>query len=270
MPVVTLTTDWKNNDYYIGAIKGKIISRVPDVTILDINHAVKEHDIMHASFVVRNSYQHFPDGSIHLISIHRSGKTKDKNLFIKANNQYFVGSDTGIFSLLGFENIEFIYEINIENPTPSFPEFGLFSEVICRFLSKEQPDTFGDRIEKVKELISLRPTIEPYGMDGHIIYIDSYGNAITNISSKMFYSAVKESRFAIYLGSFHHKIEELSVEYSDVPNGELFALFNSIGLLEVGMNEGHATSLLSMNVGTNIRVKTIKERPKPSNTGTLF
>ena len=72
MAVITLTTDWRNHDYYVGAVKGKIVSRDPSTTIVDISHQVTSFNVMQAAFVLRNCYAEFPEHTVHIMGVNSS------------------------------------------------------------------------------------------------------------------------------------------------------------------------------------------------------
>ena len=115
MAVITLTSDWRNSDYYIGAVKGKIISKNQSVTIVDINHQVLPFNNMNASFVLRNCYREFPEGTVHIIAVNTILTAKRSLLVIEKNKQFFVCSDSGFPDLLFHEEEKEVYRVNNTN-----------------------------------------------------------------------------------------------------------------------------------------------------------
>ena len=101
----------------------------------------------------------------------------------------------------------------------------------------------------------IRATIDESVISGSIIYIDSYQNAITNISKELFDRVGRDRRFDILVQSNHNKVNSISNTYSDVEPGDLLALFNSAGLLEIAICTGYAAQLLNLNVGSSVRIK---------------
>ena len=90
---------------------------------------------------------------------------------------------------------------------------------------------------------------------GSVIYIDSYHNVITNISKELFEKERKESKFTIYVDSNHYTIDKINERYNETQIGELLALFNSSGLLEIAINKGQVSTLLNLKINSHIRIK---------------
>ena len=100
MSVITLTTEWQGYDYFNGVLKGKLISSCKGATIIDNASGIPSFNLQHAAFVVRNTFKHYPKGSIHIICVQSEYSEKQPHLLIEAQGHYFIGSDSGIFHLL--------------------------------------------------------------------------------------------------------------------------------------------------------------------------
>ena len=100
MPIITLTTDWNKDDYYVGAAKGAIYSNCIDATIVDITHQIKPFNIFQAAFILKNSYRFYPSGTVHIIGVKTEIYADQKYIAAEFEGQYFLGTDNGIFSLL--------------------------------------------------------------------------------------------------------------------------------------------------------------------------
>ncbi len=100
MPIITLTSDWGQRDYFLAAVKGKIMSLMPEVSIIDISHGISPFNLKQASFIIRNSYPHFPKGTVHMLSVLTEKTEKTPHLAVQYNGQFFIGADNGIFSLI--------------------------------------------------------------------------------------------------------------------------------------------------------------------------
>jgi S-adenosylmethionine hydrolase len=260
MSIITLTSDWITNDFYVGAVKGKILSLCKEANIIDISHNIQAFNTAQAAFVLRNAYPKFPAGTIHLIFINTEPSPSKPFLAVKANGHYFIGSDNGIFSLVSGERAEKIVKIPLENPK-SFSSFDVFCEAACSLANGTEIEKLGEIVSELNMRIPFRPTIENATLTGSIIYIDSYQNAITNISHELFEKVSQTRDFDIYVQSKHYKISAISEFYSEVPVGELVALFNSVGLLEIAINNGNAARLLNLDMNSTVRVE-FKDRKK--------
>jgi S-adenosyl-L-methionine hydrolase (adenosine-forming) len=254
MPIITLTSDWNTNDFYIGAIKGKILSQSFETNIVDISHNIQAFNTAHAAFVLRNAYPNFPPGTIHLIFINTEPSSQMPFLAVKANGHYFIGSDNGIFSLVCGEHPEKMVKLQVNN-AKSYSSFEVFCDAACKLASGKEIDELGEPVESLNIRMPLRPTIEDASLMGSVIYIDSFQNVITNISRELFEKVSQKRDFDIFVQSKHYKISTISEFYHEVQVGELLALFNSIGLLEIAINNGNAARLLNLDTNSTIRVE---------------
>ncbi len=254
MPIITLTSDWNPNDFYVGMIKGKILSTTPGAVIVDISHQIPFFNITQAAFVIRNSYFHFPAGSIHLICMNTEPEADQKILAIKYDGHYFIGTDNGIFGLLFKTEPEIITEIQAENPEYE-GIINTFVKTAGSLLAGADIANLGKPAERYQKQIPLRAVIEESVINGSVIYIDSYQNAFTNITRELFNRIGMGRHFEILLASNYYRIDKIHWRYSDVPAGEIVLLFNSLDLLEIAINKGHALALLNLSLGSVIRVK---------------
>ena len=255
MPIVTLTTDWINDDYYAGAIKGKLINECPALSIVDISHNIPPFNMARAAFVLKNSYHHFPEGSIHLICVNSEPSNEESLLAIKYNGHFFIGNDNGIFGLLFRENPESIAELNCPDKTGGFCSLNVFVNAASRLANGEDISELGKQRDSLQKSVPRRATIEKDTINGSVIYIDSYQNAITNITRELYERIGKGRKFEIALQSNHYKLNRINKTYSETSAGELLVLFNSLNLLEIAINRGNAAELLSLGTNSVIRIR---------------
>mgnify|MGYP006282631133 CR=1 FL=1 len=255
MPIITLTTDWNKQDFYSGALKGHILKQIEDVRIIDITHNIKPFNIPEAAFILRNSYHHFPEGSVHIIGVKSELTEKQSHLIIKKNHHYFIGADNGIFGLMFSDPPEQIIRIS-QKPNPAtFPELSVFSEMACEILKGTDIEKLGETVEDMFKRVPIRPTIDDSVIIGKVVYIDSFSNAITNITRDLFYRVADNRRFQIYVQSNTNRISRISKTYQENPEGELLAIFNSLNLLEISMNGGNAAEILSLDTDSTVRIR---------------
>jgi len=251
MSPVTLTTEWKPDDIYHGIIKGKLCSLCPGVTIIDNACNIPPFDILHASFVVRNTFMNYPKGSIHIICVH-SEATKDQNyLIVRAKEHLFIGTDNGIFSLI--LNGEPDEAIQIDRKDGS-DELDIFARAAADLLSGKKLKDIGKPVSEVLERIPLRATIEKETITGSIIFIDSYGNAISNITREVFMRVFEGKEYNILVQSNRNHTDQIVMKYSDVPVGDMLTRFNSLDLLEVAINGENISQLYGLEIGTVVRI----------------
>lgn len=262
MSIITLTTDLGLKDFYVPSIKGKIISSLNnDVTIVDISHEIPIFDITHAAFTVKNCYQDFPEGTIHIISVDSEVSAKTNALVAYVKGQYFITADNGIFSLLFEREPEDVYEIKVTQDSDllTFPTKNIFIKVACHLARGGTPEVIGSRTTEIKRYQNFRAATTSHAIRGQVLYRDSYGNVTTNISKRLFQEIGRGRPFIIRFKTY--EIKRISALYSSVPEGEKLALFNSTNHLEIAINRGvpggggSASQLLGLNVNEVVLIE---------------
>ncbi len=262
MTIVTLTTDWNTNDYYVGAIKGKILSQCSGVQVVDISHQVQAFNITQAAFVLRNCFFNFPAGSIHIIGVNTEGDEKIPFLLAEYKKHYFIGADNGVFGLMFNDAPDRIIQLKYPGEMKSFTSFSVFADTASRIANGEKAESLGKTVSEFQKWIPIRAAIDKSVITGTVIYIDSFRNAITNITRDLFDRVGSNRPFEIYVQSNHYKITRINTYYSETAAGEILALFNSVGLLEIAINQGNAADLLNLSTNSTIRVKFLESGKK--------
>lgn len=262
MPIVTLTTDWRQNDFYLGAVKGTILSLAPNASVVDLNHQIPPFNISMAAFVVKNAYKFFPKGSIHVIDVNSEPSGEEGFLALKADGHFFLCANNGILGLLFQDEPEttvHIQKFQTQDPSSSvlttFAGLSVLAPAAAHLASGEEIHLLGPETAELKKQIPLRPAIDDSVISGSIIYIDSYQNTITNITQDLFDRIGKGRSFEILVQSNYYKIRKLNTYYNETSPGELLALFNSLGLLEIAIYQGNAAELLNLGINSAVRVK---------------
>jgi S-adenosyl-L-methionine hydrolase (adenosine-forming) len=261
MAIITLTTDWNKGDYYIGALKGKILSKEPGITIVDITHQVQPFNIMQAAFILRNCWFEYPIGTIHIIAVNAALSKKRHLLVIEREGQYFIVADNGIAGLLFGEKPDNVYKVTDSNKGDNFLSFNSYVDTAVKLANNNDLKNIGKPVDDFVSQIPLRPVIDKNLINGSVIYIDSFSNAITNISLETFEKVGRGKSFEIFVQSNHYRLNRLNDTYSESASGELLALFNSIGLLEIAISNGNVAELLNLTTNSAIRIKFYDEKP---------
>jgi S-adenosyl-L-methionine hydrolase (adenosine-forming) len=261
MPVITLTTEWKPDDIYYGIIKGKLCSLCPGTIVIDNASSIPAFNISQASFIIRNTYNNYPKGTIHIICVHSEAHNDQDHLIVKARDHYFIGTDNGIFNLILNADPDEIVRIDHEGVSD---EIEIFSKAAAGLISGKKLSELGNPVKTVSERIPFRATIDKDVIIGSIIFIDSYGNAISNITREVFYRVFENKEYRILIQSNKNFTEQISLKYSDVPVGEMLARFNSLDLLEISINGADVSELLSVDVGSVVRIDLAHKTPSPN------
>ncbi|TRZ45146.1 SAM hydrolase/SAM-dependent halogenase family protein [Robertkochia solimangrovi] len=273
MAIITLTTDFGERDHFVGAIKGFIYSEINDAVIVDISHQVSPFNILEAAYILKNAYKSFPKGSIHIIGVDSELTPENRHIAVTIDGQHFIGADNGILSFLTQEiNPEKMVEINIHDRIESvFPVLDVFVKVAGHIARGGTLEVIGRTIDSIKTLKGLSPIINTAGnhITGNVIYIDNYGNVITNISRAIFEKQRKGREFELY--ARNHKFDVIHEKYSDAINftlekhkrnedGKKLAIFNSSNLIEIAIYRsnldtvGGASTLLGLNYRDTVTI----------------
>jgi S-adenosylmethionine hydrolase len=261
MPVITLTTEWKPDDIYYGIIKGKLSSMCPGTIIIDNAGNIPAFNISRASFIIRNTYNNYPKGSIHIICVHSEASKDQDHLIVRARDHFFIGTDNGIFNLILNSDPDEVVRID-HNGTSD--ELEVFAKAASDLVAGKKPSSLGKSVNTLSERIPLRATIDKDVIIGSIIFIDSYGNAISNITREVFYRVFENKTYRILIQSNKNYTNQISLKYSDVPVGEMLARFNQLDLLEISINGADVSELLSLSVGSVLRVDTANKTASPN------
>lgn len=255
MPIITLTTDWGLKDHYAAAVKAKLYSQLPDLKIVDISHQITPFGIEQAAFVFKNCYQNFPEGTIHILGVSTEESETSPHTVIFHNGHYFIGADSGIFSMIFDDQPEKIYELTIPQDSDSFT-FSTYNRFVnaALHLANEKPiEELGDLRDKINLKLQFKPAIDKDTIKGMVIYVDAYENLVTNITQELFKSVVKGRKYHVLLRG--EKINKIHQSYNDVPIGEIVVIFGSNGHLEVALNHGNASSLLGISLNDSIMIE---------------
>lgn len=253
MALITFTSDLGTRDYYVAALKGAIFTHCEKhVPITDVTHEVKAYDIKEAAFTVRNMYRYYPKGTIHLVHMN-STDNKGKLLVAVVDGHYFITFDNGLLSLLFEKTPHETYQVNDEiMEGASLLYEAAIGKIINLLLQEYKPADFAHLTTETVNFRYLQPVTTSGSIRGSVIYIDNYGNAVSNITRKMLTDHIGDRRYTIFVNVANTKV--LSDNYSDVEEGEMVCLFNSAGYLEVAINKGKADKLLNLKLDSAVLV----------------
>ena len=254
--MITLTSDWGTSDYYAAAVKGIILTRMPNATIVDITHEISPFNIAQAGFTLRNCYRNFPEGTIHIIAVETIESDVCPHVVVKAHGQYFISTDNGIFShILDGEYEEAVY-IDVEQDTDfyTFSSRDRFAKVAVMIAQGEPLSNIGARRERLKDGGRFCAIVKNNVIEGIVMHIDSYENLITNIPQQLFEEVGAGRKFVIKVKGDLYTIDEISESYDDVDPLDPVALFGSHGYLEIALNHAKMASLWGIELRSTIQV----------------
>ncbi|WP_370476464.1 SAM hydrolase/SAM-dependent halogenase family protein [Tamlana flava] len=267
MAIITLTTDFGEKDHFAGATKGAIYSELPEVKIVDISHSVSPFNIPEAAYIIQNAYKSFPKGTIHIIGIDSELNPENKHIALKLDDHYFICANNGIMSMICSEIApQKIVEINIHDKIQtSFPVLDVFVKVACHIARGGTLEVIGKNIEEIKPIKNIVPYVndDKTQIVGSVIYVDNYGNVVTNIK-RSFFEAIQKGR-SFEISARNYTFKKIHKKYSGIVNFEIpenkrhdegrkLAVFNSGDFLEIAVyksnseNVGSASTLLGLRL----------------------
>lgn len=273
MPIITLTTDFGEKDPFVGGVKGAIYSEMDDIRIVDISHGISPFHIMEAAYITQTAYRSFPEGSVHIIGVDSGLTPENEHLAVLLDGHYFICSNNGIISMLASEiRPEKMVQINIHDRVHSnFPVLDVFVKVACHLARGGTLEVIGKPISAIRQLTGIKPVVnsEANQIIGNVIYIDNYGNVVTNISRSLFDKVGKGRTYRVTARTL--ALTSIYDNYSDAINfklppekreedGKKLALWNSSSLLELAIYKsnpksvGSASSLFGLEYRDSVTV----------------
>src|SRR5688572_32842577 len=253
MAIVTLLTDAGESDHYVASIKAKIISLNPGIRIEDISHSIKQADIAHAAFVLRAVFRDFPKGTVHLVGVDSTGNRGDAFIAVQLEDHFFVGCDNGLFGLISEKPHQQLVELNaINTVSTTFPERDVFAPTAVKLASGVSITNLGIPMSTFKKMIDRQVKATKKQITGTVVRVDRMGNLITNITKDVFDVLSKDKVYTIQFGG--EKFRKIHVHYNQAEQGECFIVFNSLGLLEIGIYKGNASELLGLEYDSAVNI----------------
>ncbi len=273
MGVITLTSDYGLVDHRVAAVKGKILTLKEDAKIADISHQIQAYNLLQAAYVVKHAYPFFPKESVHIISVDSFFHKQRKCVLYKADGHYFIAADNGVLSLIFYDiKPESVYEITFNNrfdDIVNFTSTDIFVPVAVHLQNGGLPEVIGRKFKNPKQLSFPKAVFNESEkmMIGEIMYIDNFGNVVSNISKKFF------ENYGYGFDSFIVKFRNLALtkiynHYTDFVHdwndenefhGKSAAVFNEAGLLELTIYKGNANNgaknLFGLKVGESIYIE---------------
>lgn len=278
MHFITLTTDFGTKDHFVGSVKGAIYTELPDAKIVDISHEITPFNITETAYIIKNSYKSFPKGTVHIIGVDSELSEDNKHIAIALDDHFFICPDNGILSMIVSEiKPTKIVEINVHDRLESsFPVLDVFVQVACFIARGGDLTVIGKTTTNVKKLQEIKPYVNETEnqIKGGIVYIDNYGNLITNIHKSLFNKIKGDRNFVINARST--SLKKIYTKYNEVTinnknhtkqqyEGMKLAIFNTTGFLEIAVyrsdlnNVGGASTLLGLGYRDTITIDFIKK-----------
>ena len=257
--VITLMTDFGTSDHYVGVMKGVILNINPQVEIVDITHTIPPQDVHAAAFLIDSAYHYFPTGTIHVIVVDPGVGSERRAIACQTETAYFVCPDNGILTHI-LHDEEPIHTVGLENSAYFLPQVSntfhgrdIFAPVAAHLSRGIAIDILGDPVAQPVQFPIPKPQVMDKAVIGHVIWIDAFGNLVTNISHEILESLEGRDGVVIHVGSA--KIDRLNHSYTESAVGEALAIVGSFNRLEISVNQGNAAQALGLKRGDRITIR---------------
>lgn len=258
MNIVAVLTDFGEKDNYVGVMKGVILNINPKVKLVDITHQVNPGNYKEAGFLLYKTYNFFPKKTIFLVVVDPGVGSQRLALAVKTKNYYFVGPDNGALAVAAEnDGIQKIIELKnkkyfLKNISSTFHGRDIFAPVTA-FISKGvNMDNLGKPAKTMQKLTLPLPKIKNRVLTGEVIYIDHFGNLITNIKKEHLLDFLERREFTVYLN--RKKIFKLHNFYSQAKNREPFLIEGGFSLLEISLRNRSAKEYFKAKIGSKLTV----------------
>ncbi|MBS1794410.1 MAG: SAM-dependent chlorinase/fluorinase [Acidobacteria bacterium] len=253
---IALVTDFGTRDYFVGALKGVILSINRAARIVDVTHEIAPQDIRAAAFVLRACYRDFPAGTIFTAVVDPGVGSERRAILVETPDYYFIAPDNGLLSFVFDETPECrVFELTngkffAARVSATFHGRDVFAPVAAHLSNGVAPAEFGRAITDFVRFGETRPRpVSENEIEAEIVAADRFGNLVTNLKREDL-----PAKFRLRVGAA--TIERLQNYYAESAPGELFMIFGSAGFLEIVAFRASAKQLLQIDTGQKITVET--------------
>jgi len=263
MKILSLTTDFGDQDGYVGVMKGVISGILSDVQLIDITHKIRRQDVFHGALVLAANVFYFPEGTVHLVVVDPGVGTERRPIAARIGKHLFVAPDNGVLSVVLERAEEEGWDVSIvhlDNPeywlsaqSNVFHGRDIFAPVAAHLAAGVPLDKVGTAVTDPVSIPLPKPEKLEYGASGEVISIDYFGSLATNIPLSMFGDLGDLSDWKVEVGG--KTIDGLVKTFGDRDPGSLIALFGSTGYLGIAIVNGSAEEVLGFGVGEKVQIK---------------
>lgn len=245
-PIITFVSDFGASDWFVAAVKGQILTINPEATIIDVTHGIVPQDVRSAAFILRACHQDFPLGTVHLVVVDPGVGSTRKPIIVESDKYYFVGPDNGVFSYVLARDSHVFAITAARRVSATFHARDIFAPAAGSLSKGEEPRNLGHEIHDYVRFPF--PQVKSMGNEvhGEIVYIDQFGNLITNMPTSVDATALRIA----------NKMIRVKQCYVDGDEGELIAIRGSTGFFEIAVKNSSAQELLHVCTGTAVVART--------------
>ncbi|GIW45956.1 MAG: hypothetical protein KatS3mg077_3238 [Candidatus Binatia bacterium] len=264
--VVSLLTDFGVADPYVGIMKGVILSRAPAAAIVDLTHEIPPQQVFLGALALRSAAPFFPSGTIHVAVVDPGVGSQRRALAVATATHLFLGPDNGLLTLAAPRGARLVVrelanaDLFCHPVSHTFHGRDIFASVAGHLAAGVRLEDVGPEVGEICELEWPRPAMRFGALYGRVLYIDRFGNLITNFDAASLSAFATERLWFRIRGAW---IQGLVPTYASLSEGALGALFGSWGLMEIAVRNGSAARVLEAGVGDEVVATTARtETPR--------
>lgn len=255
-PIIALITDFGTEDGYVGAVKGRILTDLPEAYLVDISHQIQPFDIRQAAFCLNNSYPYFPDKTVFVAVVDPGVGTERRGMMVKTSHHFFVGPDNGIFSFVFHREGFQAWEINLgafsEDVSPTFHGRDVFAPLAAWIGRGENLSKYLLPLREPQTFLRPPHRVGEKELQLEVLHVDHFGNLILNFHKNDWLGLEDVSELRVIVKDL--ELREIQHTFAAAPEGELLLCWDSSGFLQIARNQGNASRSLAMGVGDPIRL----------------
>ncbi len=258
-PLITLTSDFGSQEPFVGIMEGVMLGINPSIKFIHLSHEIKPHNILQALYLFGSAYSYFPAGTIHLIVVDPGVGSNRKIILAESKKYCFLAPDNGVLSAVFQKEKELsIYQLTpekfiTEKVSSTFQGRDIFAPTAALLSLNNDPASLGNKIDSAVTIkLPLPKKVSTDQFEGEIVYIDRFGNLISNFSDQFLSQNIGKKKTTMKIGS--HSISGLKSHYSEASPKEISAIINSWNNLEIFLKEESAADFLNAQVGSPIEI----------------
>lgn len=263
-PIVTLTTDWGDSDFFAGMVKGRLMREIPNVRIVDITHKIAPQDLSKTIFIVKHGCLNFPPGTIHIIDVDSHQDAEQEFIVVEYNQQYYICTNNGLPYLLFGDKATQAVMIDIPSDSSfhNFVALDLFCKVAAAIANESPLSSIGPELDQFVPRVIYSPNIKESLIEAHIIYIDTYGNCYLNITYQQFEKTRNNRKFTATV-RYEYKINKIVYNYHEqaaITSANSYGLpilltVSATGLLELVICKSNTADLIGLREGEKVIIQ---------------
>ena len=256
MQIITLTTDFGTRDWFVGTMKGVILGIAARAAIVDITHEIPAGDIRAGAFALAASYRFFPKGTVHVAVVDPGVGGARKAIAVQAANYLFVGPDNGVLSpALAREKIQSVHRLEntkyfLQPVSHTFHGRDIFAPVAAHLCRGTPAHKLGPAQKDFIRLAWPQPRVRQNRIEGQVVFIDRFGNAITNIENSHLPASGEGE-----ISDNRKRLCPVKLFYQSVPAGQAVAVSGSSGFLEIAVNGSSAARRFGLKIGDRVSLR---------------